>query len=155
MVKSCDITRGASGSVTGQAHTFFTHLLLPPTSRRGRMTVRGARGYKGPQRGTPEERETLRKTQKKDWSGGTHVRARGGEAQARQDGSQARGGTGVWMVILYILAAQQFSTGLGLRASCQHAAEKALGGGRSRDYIPPPFAFPIHAYAPAPTLSVI
>jgi hypothetical protein len=29
-----------------------------------------------------------------------------------------------------LLAAQQFSTGIGLRASCQHAAEKALGGGR-------------------------
>jgi hypothetical protein len=43
-----------------------------------------------------------------------------------------------------LLAAQQFSTGLGLRASCQHAAEKALGGGRSRDYRPPPFAFPIY-----------
>jgi hypothetical protein len=40
---------------------------------------------------------------------------------------------------MYILAAQQFSTGLGLRASCQHAAEKALGGGRSRDYRPPLF----------------
>jgi hypothetical protein len=39
-----------------------------------------------------------------------------------------------------LLAAQQFSTGLGLRASCQHTAEKALGGGRSRDYGPPPFA---------------
>jgi hypothetical protein len=37
----------------------------------------------------------------------------------------------------HILAAQQFSTGLGLRASCQHAAEKALGGGRSREYRPP------------------
>jgi hypothetical protein len=29
---------------------------------------------------------------------------------------------------LLLLAAQQFSTGIGLRASCQHAAEKALGG---------------------------
>jgi hypothetical protein len=40
-------------------------------------------------------------------------------------------------VALLLLAAQQFSTGIGLRASCQHAAEKALGGGRSRDYRPP------------------
>jgi hypothetical protein len=32
--------------------------------------------------------------------------------------------------MLLLLAAQQFSTGIGLRASCQHAAEKALGGGR-------------------------
>jgi hypothetical protein len=47
---------------------------------------------------------------------------------------------------MLLLAAQQFTTGLGLRASCQHAAEKALGGGRSRDYRPPPYAFPIHAY---------
>jgi hypothetical protein len=71
---------------------------------------------------------------------------------------------GVRYVMLYILllllllllaAAQQFSTGLGLRASCQHAAEKALGGDRSRDYVPPPFAFPIHAYAPVPLCYVM
>jgi hypothetical protein len=31
---------------------------------------------------------------------------------------------------IYIKAAQQFATGLGLRASCQHAAEEALSGGR-------------------------
>jgi hypothetical protein len=46
--------------------------------------------------------------------------------------------------VILLLAAQQFSTGLGLRASCQYAAEKALGRGRSRDYRPSPFAFPIN-----------
>jgi hypothetical protein len=34
--------------------------------------------------------------------------------------------------IIILLAAQQFSTGLGLIASCQNTAEKALGGDNNK-----------------------